>query len=283
MGNLDPTWTTYTYVEHFLAAHDKKAVIERDTDLLTPQEIAQHRDQVNAAIHAELLTWIKFKCFERTPRRSARNIVDCKWVIKWKWELLPNGTQRRIIRARLTIRGFKDQDAHDLVRYAGTSQRYSQRMLVSEAANRGWNLVSTDISKAFLQGVTYKELAEITGEPLRDVNFYLPPSSVAVLKQIDGYTSFDPALEVLHSLKPSTGSVDAPRCFHIKLAQITRNKCNLTPTRTDEELLILHKEGELVAILAIHVDDLKFAGEIGVIKGIILHLEAAFGLSLIHI
>ena len=60
-------------------------------------------------------------------------------------ELLPDGTTRRIIRARLTIRGFKDRDAQDLIRYAGTSQRYSQRMIVSEAANRGWNIVTTDI------------------------------------------------------------------------------------------------------------------------------------------
>ena len=150
-------------------------------------------------------------------------------------------------------------------------------MLASEVANRRWNIVSADISKAFLQGVTYKELAEITGEPLRDVNFYLPPSSVAVLKQIEGYTNFDPATEVLHSLKPSTGSVDAPRCFHLKLAQITRGKCNLVPTRTDEELLILHRGGRLVAILAIHVDDLKLCGEPKVITEIVHHLEATFG------
>lgn len=111
----------------------------------------QHKDQVNAAISAELRTWIKYKCFERRDRATARNIVDCKWVIKWKHEVLPDGKTRRIIRARLTIRGFKDQDAQDLIRYAGTSQCYSQRMLVSEAANRRWNIVSTDISKAFLQ------------------------------------------------------------------------------------------------------------------------------------
>ena len=120
-------------------------------------------------------------------------------------------------------------------------------------------------------------MAELTGEPLRDVNFYLPPSSVAVLKQIDGYTTFDPATEVLHSLKPSTGSVDAPRCFHLKLAQITRSKCKLVPTRTDEELLILHRGGKLVAILTIHVDDLKLAGELVIIKEIIGHLETTFG------
>ena len=132
-ANFDSTWTNYTYVEHFLAAEDKKAVIERDTDLLTKEEIIKHKDQVNAAILAEIKTWIKYKCFERRQRSTARNIVDCKWVIKWKQEILPNGTTRRIIRARLTIRGFKNQDAHDLIRYAGTSQCYSQRMLVSDS------------------------------------------------------------------------------------------------------------------------------------------------------
>ena len=142
-----------------------------------------------------------------------RNLVDCRWVIKWKIELLPEGKSRRIIRARLTIRGFKDIEAAGLERYAGTSQRYSQKMVVSEAANRKWPLLCTDISKAFLQGVTYQELSEITGEPLRDVNFYLNPVSVAVLKQVPGFEDFDPALEVLHCTKPVTGSVDAPRAF----------------------------------------------------------------------
>jgi hypothetical protein len=35
------------------------------------------------------------------------------------------------------------------------------------------DICTTDISKAFLQGVTYKELAEATGEPLREVHFYV--------------------------------------------------------------------------------------------------------------
>ena len=99
--------------------------------------------------------------------------------------MLPNGQSRKIVRARLTLRGFKDRDADNLEKYAGTSQRYSQRLLASEAANRCWPIMSTDISKAFLQGVTYEELARITGEPLRDVNFYLPNDTIAVLKQLD--------------------------------------------------------------------------------------------------
>ena len=105
----------------------------------------------------------------------------------------------------------KDLDTAGLERYAGTSQRYSQRLLVFEAANRKWPIASTDISKAFLQGVTYKELSEMTGEPLRDVCFVLPPSSIAALKQLPGFENFALS-EARHgisrcptSLSPKTG------------------------------------------------------------------------------
>ena len=179
---------------------NKKTVVETQTDLVTRDELVKHRTEVMASILLELQTWLKFQCFKRRPRYGARNIVDCKWVIKWKLEILPDGKTRRVIRARLTLRGFKDQDAANLEKYAGTSERYSQRLLVSEAANRKWPIVCTDISKAFLQGLTYEELARIIGEPLSDVNFYLPPDSVSVLKQLPGYTNFDPAREVLQYL-----------------------------------------------------------------------------------
>ena len=57
----------------------------------------------------------------------------------------------------------------------------------------------------------------MTGEPLREVNFTLPSQ----LRQIPGFESFDPVTEVLHCDKPGTGSVDAPRCFSIKLGRVT--------------------------------------------------------------
>ena len=282
-------------IKSYLA--DKKLVIERDTDLVTRDELVAHKSEVQAAICKELQTWQKYGCFSRQPRHGARNIVDCKWVIKWKQEILPDNSFRRIIRARLTIRGFKDMDAGTVQSYAGTCQRYSQRLLVSEAANRGWPLASTDISKAFLQGVTYEELAELTGEPLRNVNFYLPANSIEALKKLPGYGDFDPAKEVLHCDKPGTGSVDAPRAFHLKLAKVMREELGYRPTRTDAELLVLHKprdrsvdglkreadaaldDGDmvLIAICAIHVDDLKFAGHRAIIENTIKVLERTFG------
>ena len=46
--------------------------------------------------------------------------------------------------------------------------------MASEAVVRKWVICAADISKAFLQGVACEELAKLTGEPAREVNFYLP-------------------------------------------------------------------------------------------------------------
>ena len=114
----------------------------------------------------ELATWHKHKCFERRLRRKARNIIDCRWVLKWKVSETPSGSAgTRTIRARLTVRGFKDRDAASLESYAGTSTRWSQRIVASQAVLRGWRIVSADVAKAFLQGVSYEELSRITGNP----------------------------------------------------------------------------------------------------------------------
>ena len=117
--------------------------------------------------------------------------------------------------------------------YAGTSQRYSQRHLVSEAVRRRWDLATTDISKAFLQGVTYDELSRLTGEKKREVNFYLPAANVHLLKRVGGFETFDPNREVHHCDKPGTGSVDAPRCFSLKLKQATHDAFGAKSTTHD--------------------------------------------------
>ena len=184
---------------------------------------------------------------------------------------------KRTIRARLTVRGFKDCERGDIDRYAGTSSRCSQKALVSEAVLRGWDLITTDISKAFLQGVTYDELAKLTGERPREVNFYLPASNIPVLRKIKGFENFNPATEVLHCDKPGTGLVDAPRAFSIKLSSVTCEKCGLMPSKVDPELCFKHINGRLVCLMTKHVDDLKIAGEPAVVQDILLKLQETFG------
>ena len=190
----------------------KKPVVDRPDQNLDPVAMRQHWPEVAAAMKKELKTWIDLGCIARKPRSNARNIIDCRWVCKWKLDAETQAAdstgeakKKWVIRARLCLRGFKDIDSASIDSYAGTAQRWSQRLVVSEAVLRKWDIGTTDISKAFLQGVTYEELAKITGEPLREVNFYLPPGSVSLLRRVPGFENFDPSTEVCHCDKPGTG------------------------------------------------------------------------------
>ena len=268
----------------------RRAVVQRDDDTLTAEEKVKHRREVEAAMLAELKTWAKFGCISRKSRRDAKNIIDCRWVLKWKWDFdavsvsdshKAKAQTRRVIRARLTVRGFKDLDKGFIDTYAGTSQRYSQRIICSEAVCNGWRLATTDISKAFLQGVTYEELSKLTGEPIREVNFYLPTANVPLLQSVAGFEDFDPNTEVLHCDKPGTGSVDAPRCFSMKLS-ICTTKCGLFPSSVDPELCMIHKteangEKKLVCLMTKHVDDLKVTGEREWIIWVLEKIQETFG------
>ena len=123
----------------------KHAVVQKDVDLLTADDYRTHAREVVAAIYEELVTWHNHGCFERCPRRGAKNILDIRWVGKFKMVKSAADPSKltKIIRMRMTLRGFKDWDAHLLVTYAGTSQRVSQRLLASEAATRGWPMATS--------------------------------------------------------------------------------------------------------------------------------------------
>jgi hypothetical protein len=61
-------------------ANIKKAVVDRDTDLLTPAEYESKAKDVQSAILEELTIWIEHGCFTRRVRRGSRNILDVRWI-----------------------------------------------------------------------------------------------------------------------------------------------------------------------------------------------------------
>ena len=104
------------------------------------------------------------------PRSKARNKVDGTWVLKWKKvrkEVNGKSTWVRIIKARLTARGFKGTQAFEdnLKTYSGTASKWSQRAVDAHASQMQYTLLSMDISAAFLKGMAYQEIARVTGEP----------------------------------------------------------------------------------------------------------------------
>ena len=205
--------------------------------------------------------------------------MDIRRVAKWIWIKDPRDAtkQLRIIHMRKTQRGFKDRDAEDLLTYSGTTSRLSQRLVVSEAVVRGWPMAAIDVRKAFLKGITYKELAAMTGEPERDVNFELDAKSARVLRQFKGFEDFDPTTEVLHNLKAGTGCVDAPRLWDMKLSQCTNAKIGAKPTTFDKQLIVRHQRGNLAFLAGKHVDDIKVGAPEDVLKEFIACLKAFFG------
>ena len=66
----------------FHASGVRRTIIERDTDILTKEEIVKHEQEVEAAMLSELQLWAKFGCMSRRPRKGAQNVIDCRWVIK---------------------------------------------------------------------------------------------------------------------------------------------------------------------------------------------------------
>ena len=113
------------------------------------------------------------------------------------------------------------------------------------------------------------------------MNFVLPAYCVAVLRKIPGYEDFDPATEVLHCEKPGSGCNDAPRCFSLKLVQVTRNLCGLKPSTGDGELRMKHTveagRPKLVVLMTKLAGDLKIARRKEEVVSVLQQIEKLFG------
>ena len=104
--------------------------------------------------------------------------------------------------------------------YAGTASRSGQRIVNSVAAqHEDWVLFSFDVSQAFAKGMTFEELARLTGMPLRAVEFDLAPEDVQLLKKLKGFEDYNPLKETLQMVKPIYGLKDAPRAWRKKLTR----------------------------------------------------------------
>eukprot|EP00959_Pyramimonas_sp_CCMP1952_P252896 5283063-Pyramimonas_sp.AAC.1 len=85
----------------------------------------------------------------------------------------------RTMRLLRVLRSVMGVEAFDVEALSGTARRANQRLLASAAAcNTQWIMTSMDIDKAFLKGLTYRALAEATGEKERTVSFFSTRSSL---------------------------------------------------------------------------------------------------------
>ena len=91
-------------------------VIIREYNTLTLAEARKHSDECKAAMLLELSRWNDMGAWRRFSRKQAGNILDSRWVLKWK---LNEG--RKIIQARLTARGYKDRQGDTIATFSGVT------------------------------------------------------------------------------------------------------------------------------------------------------------------
>ena len=200
------------YANRIYNTGSKTEVIKRGADLLTREELIKHKPKVDEAILEEFRVWNSYDCFKMVPRKGAEHIIDSRSVAKWKVKHPNRPYESRVV--RMALRGFKEWWAESLDTYAATGSKLSQRLLLSECAcNPEWSFLSLDINKAFLQGVTYPELAAATRQEERVAHFTVPPGSAQFLCMVPGYENYDERFHVLRCLRPGTGCKDAPRAF----------------------------------------------------------------------
>ena len=245
-----------------------KRMIEKAFDILTAKEIRENWTAVEEAYRKEVKSYKDNATYKISKKEMIANICSSKWVVKWK--STPEG---RIIKARLTIRGFEDLQ-HDLSTFSSTASRWGQRIICSVAVQRSWPVFTADVATAFLQGLTFTELAKLSGTETRSIAFVPPTGSERYFQELE--SKYVPGRDVLELLKPAYGLKDAPKAWRTRLVQVLESTGG-TALHTDPNLFVWFNSGILTCILSTHVDDLKGAGIEDQVKRILRVLETAFG------
>ena len=147
------------------------------------------------------------------------------------WVLTLKGHE---VKARLTARGFQEQDEYP--KESPTMQKYSLRTLLTIASAKGWPIETVDVKSAFLQGTKLERKVYVK-----------PPREANALGK----------LWLLH--KCLYGLRDASRQWYTRVENVLTNlgfeKCTY-----DSGLFYLMRDGELEALVGLHVDDFLNAG-----------------------
>ena len=147
------------------------------------------------------------------------------------WVLTEKGTEKR---ARITARGFQEDATFPTD--SPTVQKHSMRLLLAVAATEKWSICTTDISSAFLQGSEMDRKVYI--KPPREAN----QSGMLWLLN-----------KCLYGLK------DASRKWYLRVTEKLK-ELGFQTSKYDSGMFFLIKDGKLIGLVALHVDDFLHAG-----------------------
>ena len=267
--------------------------VDSMTDNLSAEEMVTHEHLVREADVAEIKSFLNNNCWSIKHHSECNtNPVDCTWVRKWKMKTV-EGKKKKIVKSRLCARGFLDSQKNAVSKFASTASRLSQKLLVSYAALHNLPLESWDISTAFLQGLSFKEVDEHAralgiASPVtsREVVLMVPGNVLFILDQLGFLAQYGISLEEMRNgtyllccEKSMYGLVDAPALWSLCFRSHMQLKLKAEPSHFDENFFMTRDphSGMVVGLTTSHVDDLGVTGTASELKERKAKIESRFG------
>ena len=99
-------------------SHEHVYLIQRDLRELTAADVKIHAKEIEASMAKEWASWNDHEAFKRILRNKAKNLIDARWLHKWK---IVDG--KHVIKSRMCVRGFKDTQGDNVATSASTAAR----------------------------------------------------------------------------------------------------------------------------------------------------------------
>ena len=259
--------------------------VDQETDNLTAEDFVKYEREIIEADRKEIEGFLKHKIFEVKNLMSAtQRPMSCVWVRKWK---IKDG--KRIVKSRLCVRGFLDPQKSMLTKHSSTATRLSQKLIVSYAACLDFDMESWDISSAFLQGLSFDNIAtmcQYLGVPAPAVDrqvYIVPPGNVWYHLRMLGLEgtptwSMSTNCHCLKLLKAMYGLNDAPLLWQLCLRYfLVRHTGALLSVFDDNYFEWKYPNGKIKGMATAHVDDGMFIGKKEWLSELRSLLEKRFG------
>ena len=188
-------------------------------------------------MNVEMEALEKNKTWELVKLPAGKKPVGCKWVYTVKYRA--DGSIERY-KARLVAKGYTQTYGIDyLETFAPVAKMNTVRILLSLAANYGWDLQQFDVKNAFLHG----ELEE-------EIYMEVPP----------GYGNNLAAHTVCKLKKVLYGLKQSPRAWFGRFARVMM-AMGYRQSQGDHTLFIKHSPSRGVTALLVYVDDIIVIGD----------------------
>ena len=233
-------------------AANRAEVLQEPANFKRAVESAQ-APQWREAMQKEMNSLNENQTWELVPIPRGRKILEPKWIFKIKQDSEGNENYK----ARLVIRGFKQDYGVDYFDTFATVCRYeSIRFVLALAAAKDWHLMQFDVKTAFLNANLEEEI---------------------YMKQPEGFGNGNPE-ECCKLLRSLYGLKQAPRCWYQRCADFLAN-IGLYPSHSDPCVFIGTVLDTLV-ILPLYVDDGLVASErIEAVKYVLKEIKNEFAIQ----